>query len=151
MALALDTGTNGGNNGGGTSHTYSHTCTGSDLILFVGVGTNSSSDLISGVTYNTVAMILVDKQQGTSTNYSYLYYLITPATGAHDVVVSASSTCTIYSGAVSYTGAKQSGQPDSTNKGTETGATFTLSTTVVASNCWLISTITDFDGAGAGT
>ena len=107
MAIALDVGTSGGNNGGGTSHTYSHTCTGSNLILFVGVSTNSSSDLITGVTYNSVAMTLVDKQAGTSTNYSYLFYLINPATGANNVVVSASSSTTIYSGAVSYTGAKQ--------------------------------------------
>jgi len=151
MVIALDTSTGGGNNGGGTSHTYAHTCTGSNLILFVAVGTNSASDLISGVTYNTVAMTLVDKQAGTSTNYSYLFYLTAPATGAHNVVISASSTCTIYSDSASYTGAKQSAQPDSTNKGTSTGATLALSTTVVATNCWLVASGCDFDGLSAGT
>jgi len=150
MAIALDVATGGGNNGGGTSHTFSHTCTGSNLILFVSIGTNSSSDLITGVTYNGVAMTLVDKQQGTSTNYAYLYYLINPTTGAHNVVISASSSTTIYSDSVSYTGVRQSAQPDSKNKGTETGATFTLSTTVVSSNCWLVSNAIDFDGASAG-
>ena len=143
--IALDDGTNGGNTAG-TSHTYAHTCTGSNLILFVAVGTNSASDLISGVTYGGVAMTLVDKQQGTSTNYSYLFYLIAPATGANNVVVSASSSCTIYSDAVSYTGAKQSAQPDSSGKGTSTGATLALSTTVVAANCWLVASGCDFDG-----
>jgi hypothetical protein len=145
MVIALDTGTNGGNTAG-TSHTYAHTCTGSNLILFVSVATNSASDLISGVTYNSVAMTLVDKQQGTSTNYSYLFYLINPATGANNVVVSASSSCAIYSDAVSYTGAKQSAQPDSSGKGTSTGATLALSTTVVAANCWLVASGCDFDG-----
>lgn len=151
MAIAYDTSTAGGNNGGGTSHTYAHTCTGSDLILFVAVATNQSDDLISGVTYNSVAMTLVDKQQGTSTNYSYLYYLLNPATGEHNVVISATGTCTIYSDSASYTGAKQTGQPDSKGKGTATGATLALSTTVVGAGCWLVASGCDFDGLAAGT
>lgn len=141
MAIAVDTTTDGSNTTG-TSLTYSHTCTGSNLILFVGVQADPSSDLISGVTYNSVAMTLVDKnQRGGSSRWTYLFYLIAPATGAHNVVVSASSSSYIESGAVSYTGAKQSGQPDATNKSSGTATNLALATTTVADNAWVLEWI----------
>lgn len=58
---------------------------------------------------------------------------------------------------MSYTGAKQSGQPDSSFKDlyNTTGHTsWSLSTTVVASNCWLVAGMVDDSNAptaGSGT
>lgn len=49
----------------------------------------------------------------------------------------------------SYSGVKQSGQPDSHNTNTaSTGSTFALTTTTVANNCWLVGTT--FNGNTTG-
>ncbi len=130
MALALDTSTTS------TLGTYSHTCTGSDLILFVGVN-GDTTDTLTSITYNGVSMTIISKVQVPGDRWDYLYALVGPATGAHNVVISGASFHA--SAAVSYTGASQTGQPDSFNTGTVTGNTvITVSTTVVAANCWLI-------------
>lgn len=138
MAIALDT-TGGDAVTTGTSLTYSHTCTGSNLILLVDVWvTSTGSDVVTGVTYNSVSMTLVDKQ-AVGSQYHYAYYLLGPATGAHNVVVSTSSSQTIGSSSISYTGVKQSGQPDASAKqvvGSSTGSTTTLTT--IADNCWTV-------------
>lgn len=136
MAIALDNSTNGGLVNPGTSLTYAHTVSGSNRILFVSVF-GDTTDKITGVTYNGVSMTLVGKTVKSPDRYVYLFYLIAPATGTNNVVVSASSSIAICSHAVSYTGAAQTGQPDSSITGTA-ATSLTLTTTVVASNCWLV-------------
>ena len=83
-----------------------------------------------------------------------MYYFIAPNTTAvnHDINSSASNDTDHH--IVSYSGAKQSGQMDSFATGTATG-NLTLSTTVVATDCWLISwgrnSVIGPPGAGTGT
>lgn len=138
-----------------TSLTYSHTCTGTNLVLIVSVFTTgiSGRDSISGVTFNTVGMTLVDKQQNAAGDaYGYTFILVAPATGAHNVVVSASESATIRSDAISYTGAKQSGQPDSHGKKTTSGTpTITNAVTTNSPQCWMIVAASGHDiGAPQG-
>ena len=145
MAIALDTSTSSSDNSGSaTSLTWSHTCTGTNLILIVTVSTTPQTDKVSGVTYNGVAMTRVGYagNSGSQSVASYMYYLLNPATGAHNIVVSVPSNSTNITGdAISYTGVLQSGQPDSyAVNNTSTGTTLDLTTTVVATGCWLIST-----------
>jgi hypothetical protein len=167
MAIAFDAATDGGNVNPGTSLTFSHTCTGSNLILFVGFNGDNigGADDVSSVTYNSVAMTLANKQVGAGTGgdrNTYLYYLIGPATGAHNVVITCSSSHVIQGGAVSYTGVKQSSQPDNTAINAETvssNKTLTTSLTTVNDNCWTVLVENCYDGgpgaghpgAGAGT
>jgi len=99
MAIAFDATTDGGNTTA-TSLTYSHTCTGSNRILFVSVIGAIGSDNVTGATYAGAAMTLVDKQ--ASARSTYLFYLIAPATGANNVVVSAGSSSFIWSAAAPY-------------------------------------------------
>lgn len=144
MAIAADSTSQSSTSG--TSLTFSHTCSGSNRILFVGVLGEVGSDVITGVTYNSVSMTLVDKALTPSDRYLYLFYLIAPATGANNIVVSASSSTYMQGTGVSYTGAKQTSPIDSSNTGTltESGvgtSTFTVSTTVVADNCWLVGAV----------
>lgn len=127
-------------NGSGTSATTSHTCTGSNRILIVGVWLPNSDDL-TGVTYNSVSMTQIAKKQtGTNSEWLYLYYLVAPATGANDIVASQSSSSDIRVRATSYTGAKQTDQPDAsaTNDSTSTITTLTTNLTTVADNCWTV-------------
>jgi hypothetical protein len=163
MAITFDAATDGGNVNPGTSLTWSHTCTGSLLILFVGFNGDNigAADDITSVTYNGVSMTLAAKQINPASGGdrdTYLYYLLGPATGAHNVVISCTSSHVLQGGAVSYTGVKQSGQPDATAinfEVTPSAKTLTTSVTTVADNCWTVLVEGCFDAAnplaGAGS
>lgn len=156
MAIAVDTTTDGGFNGSTTTLTWSHTTAGSDRVLLVAVQT-TSGDLVTGATYNTVAMTQINKAVApSSTTNIYLFYLIAPTTGAHDVVVTASATSALAGLSASYTGCDQASQPDSQTTATAANpaTSLTASTTVVASNCWLVSVFVNtasFAAAGTNT
>lgn len=160
MAIAFDAASDGGAITA-TSLSWSHTCTGANRILFVGFnGDNSGgADDITGVTYNSVAMTLaVKKINPTSGDRNlYLYYLIAPATGSHTVTISASGSHNLSGGALSYTGAKQSSQPDATTTNVEvSSASKTLTTAIVTvnDNSWSVLLEGCFDGSSgpiAGT
>lgn len=124
----------------GTSMTWSHTCTGSDRYLIVGVSCGETgSDIVSGVTYNGVAMTrLLFATFAGGGRSNYLYGLVTPATGANNIVVSHSNLIYIHGNAVSYTGVKQSAQPDSTANGSASATSLSVSTTTVADNSWVV-------------
>jgi hypothetical protein len=98
--------------GGTTSLTWAHTCTGSNLILLVGIYDYTAKS-VTGVTYNGTALTL-----GNQTDYvgavcfNYYYYWDTSAhgavpTGAHNIVVSFTGTANLYAGGVSFTGVHQ--------------------------------------------
>lgn len=111
--------------------TFSYTVTGSNTILFVGFLT-SAGGTISTVTYAGVSMTA--SQVGANGTTSY--YLINPATGANNLVVTWSGGA-IACGIVSYTGAKQSSQPDNSGATTASSSTSVTNTlTSVADNCW---------------
>lgn len=145
MAIAYDAEYGSFTNSSSGSLTYSHTCTGSDLVLYVMAAT-ASGVTVTGITYNGVSMTLVDSYTGIglATDNVYLYILVGPSTGANNIVISASgSGSLIYAGSSSYTGAAQSGQPVHTAKNSTASAT-SLTTTVDTSsapstdNCWVI-------------
>ncbi len=137
MAIAFDAVSSGGGSGA-TSETFSHTCSGTNRLLFVGGFNQEASSTITGVTYDGEALTEIASSSQTNNSVS-LWYLIAPATGANDVVVTrSSSTDALIGVAVSYTGAKQSGVPDSDNTGgSSSGSSLTISTTTVEDNCWI--------------
>lgn len=134
--------------------TVSHTCTGSNLLLTASVlWFDSAAKTLSGVTYNGVAMTL--GTSNASGNYKHsMWYLINPATGTHDIVAT-------WSGAIndnatligaSYTGAKQSSQPDATaTDSSASGTILTTNITTVADSCMLVDSFADIDNTGAPT
>ena len=153
MAIAFDAVSSGGN--GGTSQTFSHTCTGTNRLLFVGGFNQEASSTITGVTYDGVAMTEIDSSSQTNNSVS-LWYLIAPSTGASDVVITRSSSTNALVGVgVSYTGCLQSGVPDSDNTGgSSSGSSLTISTTTVEDNCWITGIFRNEAGvnsAGANT
>lgn len=159
MPIALDSENAGQSYGAATSFTRSHTCTGTNRILMVGLWVSeNTTDVVTGVTYAGVSMTRVDSQLLASggNGYTYLYYLVAPATGANNIVASLSASKTGVLHAVSYTEAAQSGQMDSSAKSTggPGASTKTFTTTTVADNCWIVMACR-YDGAaqaaGAGT
>ncbi len=157
-AIAIDTQSTGGQTTSANNLTWSHTVTGTNPMLWVGVGEENAND-ITGVTYNGVALTgLTQSNTPTGAGFSQLWYLVGPATGAHNIVVSRTGTTgRLVADAASYTGAAQSGQPDAQNNSTATAATsynVGNSATVVASNAWLVGYSDNSVGnpsAGTGT
>jgi len=142
MPIAFDAAAQSSNTGA-SSLTYSHTVTGSNTILFVGA-TMDDGDNLTGITYGGAAMTLIDKISGgiSANHYIYLYYLINPSTGANNVVISRSTSTGFLGGfSTSYTGAKQTGVPDASNKTAYAAASqtqITTGVTTVVDNCWIV-------------
>lgn len=134
--------------GTGTSLTVSQTVTGpnNELIAFA----YSDGDTVTGVTFNSVAMTKIGASVKNSLNNIYLtaWHLEAPATGTHNLVVSASGSVALDIVGLSYTGANQSGQPDaSATSATGTPQNYSNSVTPVLDNCWAVCA---FIRSGAG-
>lgn len=119
MALALDSVTTGNGNINGANLTYAHTCTGSQLVLYV-FTMERNSTAISGVTYAGSSMTQIGQQAVTGSAVCTLWRMTGPATGANNVVLAstASSVHHVVSVAFSFTGADQT-----TPEGTPVGST----------------------------
>lgn len=134
MAIAFDAATDG--SFGASPLTFAHTCTGSDLALFVMCSTNDG--VTPTATYNGVAMTRIASATTTGGRDSHLFILVNPATGANNVVITASAG-NVFGGASSYTGAKQSGQPNAFVVNEDAAATsLTGTVNVTQTNCWLV-------------
>lgn len=125
---------------------WSHTCTGSDLVLIVGV-THWHSDntaIVSGVTYNSVALtqIRTDIHGADDSKKTDLWYLLAPATGSNTVEVTMNKVIGNKWGgcAVSLTGVAAL---DADNGASGTGTTITVDVTTVADNAWVVDNIFD--------
>lgn len=147
MAIAYDT----TSTGSGVNASWSHTATGSNVVLFV-AAYGIAGDDVSGVTFDGAAMTLIDKEQTDVTNneWAYLYYKAV-GTGA-----GSAKTVAITGGdggfAMSYTGCKQTGIPDSSAKlGGVSDDPLVVSTTVVLNNSWLVGSYAGNRGTLAGT
>lgn len=140
MAIAFDFSSGGVTAGGPTSLTFSHTCSGSKRILFVA---SSSSGSFSGVTFNGIALT-----QSVTPGLQLIWILVNPP------AVTANIICTIPGGqsvsavSASYNGVIQIGYIDSQKEDVNEANPWTISNTVVASNCWLMGTCVSRQGAG---
>lgn len=155
MAIAYDTSVSGGFTNSGTSLTWSHTCTGSNGVLLVTVVGDTATDVVTGATYNGVAMTLIGHIQGGSggslTRYTYLFGLIGPATGANTVAVSASSAIYMAGMSSSYTGVSAF-ETGVTNTAPAGSSSLTLTATTGVANCWLVAGWkNNWGNASAGT
>lgn len=137
MAIVRDAISNGIINPG-TSLTVSHINAGNLLIAGIGVG--SLSDIVTGVTYNGVAMTRIPTNGfqalgGGAAAAAYMYYLLNPAIGTFDIVVSISVSKLIQGYNVSYKSVLQSGQPDASAKSSGAAVTSLANTlTTIADN-----------------
>lgn len=162
MAIAFDAATDGGvTTGNPPTVTVSHTCTGSNGILYVWVfGSGGGTGSITGVKYNNVSMSTVtgtwNDIQCPSDRYCTLFYLLGPSTGANNIVVTNNNADAIGVLAASYNGVSQSGFPDASTFAQVTGNTqVSPSVTTVADQCWTVLATKNNTGgttsAGGGT
>jgi hypothetical protein len=154
MAIAFHASADLGNNGGtSTSLTVSYTCgAGANRALVVTVEGQVNSDVITGATYAGASMALAAKIAPASSvqRYQYLFYLLNPASGANNVVISATGGNTyIIACAADYTGVGSFDAVNSTTLGTSSSF-ITLSLTTIADNCWTVFGWSGYSG-GANT
>lgn len=130
----------------GNTNTFAHTCsTGLNRILILTVQLQDGSRTATA-TYGGVSMTAIDSTVYTPNGaLHYIFYLINPASGTNNVVVTASANTWIGAYATSYIGAKQSGQPDGSVKGTATSTTHSVTLSVTAANSWIYSSIVGFN------
>src|SRR4051794_29203748 len=122
MAIAHDASSDSSGQDGTlvTSLTWSHTCTGSNLVLLVGFVASDGTDadrVIQSITYNGVGMTQAVLNDDTARDLTAgIYYLVAPATGAHNIVITFNGgTVTDCGGVgVSFTGVDQSNPLDAT-------------------------------------
>jgi len=135
---------NNGTGGTGTSFTYSHTCSGNNRVLIVGVrGGGGEGDKVSGITYGGVALTRIDKAftlGGTSGEMAALWYIKNPASGTNNVVVSMSSSGFLEVGSVSYSGVYQVNPIDNSTikEVTTDAASATTDLSVGNQWCWTV-------------
>jgi len=138
----------------GTSDSFAYSvASGSNRGLLFFVWTNGTGgDIVTAVSYNSVAATKVNSVNISGNQYISTWRLVAPATGSNTVSVTTSASTEIETHVQEYTDLDQTNFIDSFNNGTATG-NLTLSTTVVNSNCWLASATrnTSFGGMGAGT
>jgi hypothetical protein len=89
----------------GASLTFSHRCFGTNRLLVVSVSATWTG--VTGVTYNGVALTAAETRQYSGFG-SFVYYIVAPDTGTHDVVVSMAGSVDIIATASGFTGINQS-------------------------------------------
>lgn len=156
MAIVFDNASTGSSTSSATN-TFSLTVgSGANRILWVGFIVNSTVTLVSTVTYAGAVMTATGNSPVNGGQDLYLFYLANPASGANNVVITMLGIVTeIHACAASYTGASQTGIPDSITSIAGSGTSATLTTTTVANNSWIVGVFrnnaTGSGAAGTGT
>lgn len=138
-----------------SSITWTHTCTGSNLILVVSLAMRDGKvddRNVGSVTYNGTALTkAVDLDDAGNLYNVEIWYLVNPDTGsAYDIVASnvSGEACTIFTvGAVSLTGVDQTTGLDASNSDTGTGSP-TVDVTTIADDCYLVDSMYTLQHSG---
>lgn len=137
MAIVFDSTSSGTS---AATFNIAHSCTGSNLILIVTTSEDNSNGSVTGITYNSVALTQIGTGVVSGSNTVRMWYLLSPATGTNNITITGSAGNTNMGVcAVSYTGVKQSSQPDASGTNTS-GATvsYSESVTTITNNCWTV-------------
>lgn len=103
-----------------------------------------NTDTLSAITWGAASMTKITSVQTPGDRYVSVWYVIAPTSAATITCVGATVNSWF---AFYYTGAKQTGQPDSFNSNTSSSSTtIAVSTTVVAPNSWTVMMQKDITG-----
>jgi hypothetical protein len=142
--IGYDATSNSGKVGDVSSYAWNHTCGATANLLVFGDSHVSTTDrTVAVVTYNAAALTLV-RSDINAAYRTTIYYMVAPTTGsAKTVSVTYSGTLSHFGvgGVVSYSGAKQTGQPDAHNGANSATGNPSVSVTTVADNSWVFSVV----------
>lgn len=135
----------------GTATGASFTCSGTNRLLIADIVTfeSGSSDVITGATYNSVAMTRLVSVPVSTTYRQNIYYLINPAEGENTFAYTASDGSGSNSrfALMSYSGAYQTSFPNASDSTTgTTGSTISRSVTPDVAGCWVASFAVSWGG-----
>ena len=152
MAVAFDA-SSSGSASLTSSLTFSHTCSGTERVLIVGVVINANAASVSTVTYNSVSLTFIGSAINTGDTRVELWGLIAPSTGANNIVVTVSNSTSFFcAGGTSFTGADQTtawnGLQTATGSSSAQSVTVTSATGNMVTDC--VSTVTFTPTVGAG-
>ena len=144
MAIAFDAASNSGFQTTTTPYSWSHTCTGSNRLLTVGIAGWVAGVTVTGITYNGVALTKIRSDLHSNTLFrSEMWALVNPASGSNTITVTWSGAPNdSLASAISLTGVDQTTPNDADNGatgGVTTDATATITT--VADNAWLVNIV----------
>jgi hypothetical protein len=128
--------------------TWSHTCSGSNRLLVVGVSVSNDSATLT-CSYNSVSMTSAGKIHSNNQNAGFvqMFYLANPDAGTYNVSVSGQGTSTYFiAGSISFNGVNQSTpiRNNATNYGSGDTPTITITSAtdnMVVDLCGLGNTI----------
>lgn len=152
MAIAFDAVSTGMNATDPTSLTWSHTCTGSNLVLIVGTSTESdtgghTAQTVSGITYNGVALTKIRSDYITD-NGTELWYLVAPATGANNIVVTMTAVVDgLFGAGLSFTGVDQSNPIDNHAGTTTTGTSISQALTTNVADAMIVNIMQHYNSS----
>jgi hypothetical protein len=135
MGIAFDAHSNAAAN---PLNSWNHTCSGSNRLLLVGFRSPSTTLTAS---YNGVAMTRLGTYYTLGAgDYDHVFYLLNPASGTNSITTSSPGSGTTYGQAVSYTGVKQSGQPNASSSahGSSTSPSTSVDTGTT-DGCWIMA------------
>lgn len=139
-----------------TSLTWSHTCTGTNLVLIVGTSAESdtgghTAQTVSGITYNGVALTKVRSDYITD-NGTELWYLIAPATGANNIIVTMTAVVDgLFGAGLSFTGVDQSNPIDNNAGTTKTGTSISQSITTNVADAMIVNIMQHYNSSAVLT
>ena len=148
MAIAFDAASTA-KTGSGTSLSWSHTCTGTNRALIVGITHASGTIYATAITYNGIALSksVLQTKGGNGGVAAELWYLLAPASGANTISITFNtSTSGSIGGACSFTGADQSFIGVSASQAFDGVAPVSLPITTTRDNSFIV----DVMGQGSG-
>jgi hypothetical protein len=135
-------------NGAG-SITAAYSVGGNYLIVAVVAVGSGGADTVTACSYNGTAMNLLGKKFGQ--NWCYLFGLLNPSTGSHNVVVTATASLLTLVNAADYSGVGGDGTATPVTNSGSSISSLSTSITTVEDNCWCVMVGEGYNGGGAQT
>lgn len=140
-----------------SSLTWSHTTTtSSNRVLVVATSTESdtsghTAQTVSGITYNSVALTKVRSDYITD-NGTELWYLVNPATGANNVVITMTGTVDgLFGAALTFSGVDQTNPIDNNAGTTTTGLSISQSITTNVADAMIVNIMQHYNSSAVLT
>ena len=129
-------------------YSFSHTTSGTDRYLLVGIGIRAGSgQVVNGITYGGVAMTLAVAKTSTAAGNvtrGELWYLLNPTVGANTVEVTMSIAVRTGAVAISFSEVNQAA-PEATNSSEHTQHPISTSVTTLTDNAWVVDFVNVLD------
>lgn len=147
----FDAASNSGYQAASSLYSWSHTCTGNNQYLVVGVAMLSLAQTVSGITYNGVSLTYLGSKNSISGAARVeLWGLVNPASGSHTIAVTLSGSIVSCAAAISHYNIYQANpyQNFSSAQATNVGAAdATVNVTVSKNGSFLVSMVCTDDGS----